>query len=92
MKDNPKTFWNYAQSKSKTKSSIPDLYKDDKKEEVTGQIKKRLMYRRTFFTSVFTKDSGGDMPDIVPKDVPELNNIEINPSIVKKTLDKLKVK
>ena len=65
----------------KTKSSIPNLYKDDKKEEVTESDKEKADVLADFlFTSVFTKDSDGDMPDIVPKDVPGLNNIEINPS------------
>ena len=44
-----------------------------------------------FFTSVFTKDTDSEMPDIVPKVVPEINNTVINPSIVKKKLDSLKI-
>jgi hypothetical protein len=31
VKTNPKKFWKYARSKTKTKSSIPDLFKDDDK-------------------------------------------------------------
>ena len=91
VKDNPKKFWSYAQSKSKTKSSIPDLYKDDNKKDVTESDKEKADVLADFFTSVFTKDTDSEMPDIVPKVVPELNNIVINPSIVKKKLDSLKI-
>ena len=75
----------------KNRSSIPDLDKDDKKEEVTESNKENVDVLVNVFTSLFTKDSGCDMPDIVPKDVPEPNNIELNPSVVKKILDKLNV-
>ena len=44
-----------------------------------------------FFTSVFTKDTDSEIPDIVPKVVPELNNIVINLSIGKKKLDSLNI-
>ena len=41
---------------------------------------------QTFFTSAFTKDPGGEMPDIEPKPVPVLNDIVITPELVKKNL------
>ena len=91
VKDNPKKFWSYAQSKSKTKSSIPDLYKDDNKKDVTESDKEKADVLADFFTSVFTKDTDNEMPDIVPKEVPELNDILINPTIVKKKLENLKI-
>ena len=91
VKDNPKKFWNYAQSKSKTKSTIPDLYKDETKENVTESDKEKADVLADFFTSVFTKDPGNEMPDIEPKQVPELNDIIIIPELVKKKMDNLKI-
>ena len=49
VKDNPKKFWSYAQSKSKTKSSIPDLYKDDNKKVVTESDKEKADVLADFF-------------------------------------------
>ena len=45
VKDNLKKFWTCAQSKSKTKSSIPDLYKDDNKKDVTESDKEKAGVR-----------------------------------------------
>ena len=41
VKVNPKMFWNYVQSKSKTKSTIPDLYKEKTKKQVTESDKEK---------------------------------------------------
>ena len=67
------------------------MYKDDNKKDVTESDKEKADVLADFFTSVFTKDKDSKMPDIVPKVIPELNNIVINPSIVKKILDSLKI-
>ena len=66
VKDNPQKFWNYAKSKSKTKSTIPDLYKDETKEQVTESDKEKADVLEDFFLSVFTKDPGSEMPEIEP--------------------------
>ena len=66
VKDNPKKFWSYVQSKSKTKSSITDLYKSDNK-NVTESDKEKPDVLAVFFTSVFTKDMDSEVPDTVPK-------------------------
>ena len=44
VKTNPKKFWKYARSKTKTKSSIPDLFKDDNKTESTNSDKEKAKY------------------------------------------------
>ena len=49
VKVNPKKFWNYVQSKSKTKSTIPDLYKDETKEQVTESDKEKANVLADFF-------------------------------------------
>ena len=91
VKVNPKKFWNYVQSKSKTKSTIPDLYKDETKEQVTESDKEKANVLADLFTSVFTKDPGSKMPDIEPKHVPVLNDIVKTRELVKKKFDNLKV-
>ena len=79
------------QQKTKTKHVIyPTCIRTIRKRKLQSD-KENADVLADLFTLVFTKDSDGDMPDIAPKDVPELNNIEINPSIVKKPLDRLKV-
>ena len=35
VKENPKKFWTYFKSRTKTKSSIPDLYTSKDKSEVS---------------------------------------------------------
>ena len=58
---------------------------------MTESDKEKADVLADFFTSVFTKDPGNEMPDIEPKQVPELNDIIITPELVKKKLDNLKV-
>ena len=74
VKTNPKTFWKYARSKTKTKSSIPDLFKDNNKTESTNSDKEKTNILADFFTSVFTFEGDGEMPDIEKVDVPPLKN------------------
>ena len=84
MKDNPKKL---ELCSVEIKSAIPDLYKDDNKKDVTESNKGKVdVFADFFFTSVLTKDKDSEMHDIVPKEVPELNNNVKNSSIVKKNL------
>ena len=55
-----------SSQKSKTKSSITDLYKDDDK-NITESDKEKADVLADFFTSVFTKDMDSEMPEIVRK-------------------------
>ena len=52
IKTNSKPFWNYVQSKTKTRESVGNLI-DDRGELVTEGIKKSTILKE-FFTSVFT--------------------------------------
>ena len=84
VKDNPKKL---ELCSVEIKSAIPDLYKDDNKKDVTESNKGKVdVFADFFFTSVLTKDKDSEMHDIVPKEVPELNNNVKNSSIVKKNL------
>ena len=91
VKTNPKTSWKYARSKTKTKSSIPDLFKDNNKTESTNSDKEKTNVLADFFTSVFTIEGDGEMPDIEKDDVPPLETMIIIKDKVKKKLDKLNI-
>ena len=77
VKANPKKFWKYARSKTKTKSNIPDLFKDDNKTEFTNSDKEKATVLVDFFTSVFIIEGDGKMPDIEKIDVPPLETMII---------------
>ena len=95
VKENPKSFWAYTQSKLKYKSSIPDLMipgseqnpvyakKDPDKAEVFVN----------YFSSVFTSEPDQDtMPPFEERQYEKvLDNINIDQELVLKKLEKLKV-
>ena len=90
-KDNPKRFWAYVKSRTKTKSSISDLYKDETKTELTVSDGEKADVLGKFFSSVFTVEPDDELPDIQPKDVPFNNQIDFNVTTVKKKLDELNI-
>jgi hypothetical protein len=63
-KENPKTFWQYANSKRKTKSGIAELkYKDGNGEsKTTNGDKEKTEVLTDFFGSVFTEEPDGETP------------------------------
>ena len=91
VKTNPKKFWKYAQSKTKIRSSIPDLFKDNEQKESTKTDKEKADVLADFFTSVFTKETDTDMPEIEKVDVTPLSSMTIKVEKVKKKLDALKI-
>ena len=91
VKENPKKFWKYARSKTKTKNSIPDLFKDDDYTESTKSDKEKANVLADFFTSVFTVEGDGEMPHLDKIDVPPLETMTIYTDKVKKKLDKLNI-
>ena len=91
VKLNPKKFWKYAQSKTKTKSSIPDLFKAIIQSESTSTDKEKANVLADFFTSVFTIENNTEMPEIEMIDVTPLSQMTICIDKVKKKLDKLNI-
>ena len=95
VKQNPKAFWAYTQSKLKYKSTIPDLMipgseqnpvyakKDPDKAEVFVN----------YFSSVFTSEPDNDtMPPFDERKYEKaLENIDITQELVMKKLEKLKI-
>ena len=88
-KENPKKFWSYVKSKSKTKTSIADLYTDESKTTLTDSDEAKANVLGNFFSSVFTIEPEDLLPELNLKNIPVINEIEINLDIVKKKLDAL---
>ena len=84
MKNNPKAFWRYVNSKVKVKASIPTL--EDESLEAASDMDKAGMLNK-FFTGTFTNESLDTIPQFLDRDfVTILDNISIDVSIV---MDKL---
>jgi hypothetical protein len=69
VKTNPKKFWNYASSKSKTRSGVPNLSKSGNKkgDDLTNTDREKAEVLSDFFTSIFTREPEGkwDLPETV---------------------------
>ena len=95
-KSNPKAFWSYSQQKLKTKTGIPDLLKDPKMEksknkEYTKDDQEKADVLQNFFSSVFTEETPGDMPEFETRNFEEaLMTVKITPDVVEKKLNCLK--
>ena len=59
LKDNPKLFWRYVKSKTKTNPGISDLNVDGR---LTESDEEKAEVLNQFFTSVFTIEGVGDIP------------------------------
>ena len=93
-KSNPKGFWNYVQRKSKTKSSIPNLYTGEvnDKDNLSKDDKEKAEVLSSFFSSVFTKEDDNNVPNIgVKENVDCLDQCKITISDVRRKLQKLNI-
>ena len=93
-KKNPKKFWQYAKSKTKTKTGVSDLEMPGSDggngNRTTQSDKEKAEVLSAFFTSVFTVEPEGEVPTIPPETVKEkLGNITITPEMVAKKLRKI---
>lgn len=65
IKSNPKAFWSYVNSKTKSKSGIANLeYQRDGVSHLTSTDKEKTEVLSEFFTSVFTKEPEGQIPKL----------------------------
>jgi hypothetical protein len=70
VNDNPKAFWKYVSSKTRTRTGIGDLLKEDNTMTATALEKADVLNK--FFCSVFTKEERDNAPtlDMRPFDTP----------------------
>ena len=61
IKTDPKRFWAYVKSKTKTRSKIPSLQKDDGTKASSASEKAEVL--NNFFSSVFTIEDLDSIPD-----------------------------
>ncbi|KAI8484062.1 hypothetical protein Bbelb_381800 [Branchiostoma belcheri] len=89
LKQNPKSFWRYVNSRLKTKTTIGDLKKADG--TMTSSNKEKADTLNQYFCSVFTEEDTDNMPcmEAMYRGSP-LEDIPITPEIVLKKLKKLK--
>ena len=93
-KDNPKAISNYIKSKSKTREGIADLHLDpnDPKSEKTDDDKTKAEILAKYFSSVFTEEPEGDIPNPKPIKIKEkMPELIINEEMVLKQLNSLKI-
>jgi hypothetical protein len=61
-KSNPKSFWSYVQSKTKTRTGIADRKTEDGTKVTTDKGKANLL--NSFFQSVFATEKEGELPEM----------------------------
>ena len=89
VKGNPKSFWKYVRSKTKVKSGISDLQKEDGSLTQTDVEKAELLNK--FFASVFTDENLSYVPDPdYQHNAKKLEDINISREDVLKKLKNLK--
>lgn len=88
-KSNPKAFYKYVNSKLKTKSGIGNLDKPDGGKATTDKEKAESLNQ--FFTSVFTREKEGIVPDYTPNAEIKfpLEEVDVSEDKVRRKLDKL---
>lgn len=91
IKSNPKRFWNYVNSTRKVRTGISDLMGlngDDQQMAVKDSDKAEVLAK--FFSSVFTKEPSGDLPEFNTRTVNHpFEKIICNPLVVEKILANL---
>jgi len=90
-REEPKNFWNYANSKLKTRHRIPDLYMNMDNKQLTISDHEKVQVLSDFFASVYTDKSNNSLPDMPYHDVQhEMCMPDINSELIEKLLTELK--
>jgi len=91
-RDEPKLFWKYANSRLKTRSSIPDLYTSSDHKQHTTNDQEKVETLSKFFGSVFTEKITDVIPELLDSNIYyEMQLPDINTTVVEKILRELKV-
>ncbi|KAG7163715.1 hypothetical protein Hamer_G002947 [Homarus americanus] len=90
VKANPKVFWKYVQTKTRTKARIADLYKDEEKVQKTVNDQEKADVLSEQFSRVFIMEPDRGIPTANKKDVPALEHLEITEGKIRKVIQKLK--
>ncbi|XP_076063509.1 uncharacterized protein LOC143038360 [Oratosquilla oratoria] len=85
VKENPKAFWKYIQSKTKSSVSVRELYMNAEKTLRTKNDKEKAKVLAEFFSSVFTQEPEGEILILAAKDVLEMPPFEFTDEEIGKT-------
>jgi hypothetical protein len=85
VKNNPKKFWKYVKSKTKTPTGIPELWKDENDEQAgtATEDTEKANVLADFYSTVFTNEPPGETPD--------LPNRNINPMPLREEISEILV-
>jgi hypothetical protein len=90
VKDNPKSFWKYAYTKTKTRTGISDLLTGNEDELTQNDDEKAEVLNR-FFSEVCTKEDLSYIPELPRRNYgSSLSEVRITAEDVEKKLGKLK--
>ncbi len=88
----PKVFWSYVRNKLKTKSGVSPLLKDiSDKTSTKFNDKEKADILQDQFTSVFTKEPDGELPNFDSRATNHISDIEITTKMVEKKILSLDV-
>ena len=88
VKENPKSFFHYVSNKIKPKDSVPNLMKGDGKVTENSQEKANVL--NSFFTSVFTDEPEGNVPNFkCTKNVECISEVNVSEEMMFKALKKI---
>jgi hypothetical protein len=84
--DNPKKFYSYIKQKKSGQSNIPVLKRNT---EILSEPKDKANVLNDQYTSVFTREPPGQLPDIDDTPIPPMTDIEFTSPGVEKLLQNL---
>ena len=92
IKNNPKAFWKYTKSKTKSSSAISSLHMNpsDTNSITVDNSKVKANILNEYFASVFTTEPNGEFCELEQRDIDEQLQIHIRKLEVKKLLNELK--
>ena len=91
-KSNPKRFWQYAKSKTKTSSTIAQLQVAPDNDELTTNDTEKAELLQKYFSSVFTREPPEDIPTVTEHNAQsQLNCLTVSEKQVFDKLSKLDI-